>query len=403
MTSGAGDNPAAWERIAELADQCVMCGLCLPHCPTYRVHRCESESPRGRIALAQALARGRLGDPQSAQAPLDHCLGCLSCEGVCPAKVHYGELISSTRALGPPSSKPSALWVRRLAATDWAVRVGGWTHRVWSSLGSPRWFLPGWLAALAVGVPPARSAPTSNLANAGSASGNRWLFTGCAAAAIDQPARSAAAELLAALGISVTTHPHTGCCGQMHRAAGDFDQSQRLAKRLAQRLDESGVTQLLSLGSGCHAQLCRATGGGRVADLGRFLDQLPALKQARFRPLPLRAELHLPCSQRSDVKDTQSWRSLLSRIPQLQLNVINSGPSCCGAAGTHCLEQPETAATLRNELIDGLDPAAELLLTTNPGCAMYLRAGLVQRSSPRRVVHPVQVLAEQLELEPTDE
>ena len=75
-----------------------MCGLCLPHCPTYQLHHSEAESPRGRIALMQALASGRLEASEALRGHLNSCLVCRACEKMCPSKVPYGQLIDTTRA-----------------------------------------------------------------------------------------------------------------------------------------------------------------------------------------------------------------------------------------------------------------------------------------------------------------
>ncbi|MDW8480132.1 MAG: (Fe-S)-binding protein [Xanthomonadales bacterium] len=76
----------------------MRCGLCLPHCPTYRLGREEGESPRGRIALAAALARA----PALAADPglgrhLGSCLACGACERVCPAEVRFDALLVEAR------------------------------------------------------------------------------------------------------------------------------------------------------------------------------------------------------------------------------------------------------------------------------------------------------------------
>ena len=39
-------------------EACIRCGLCLSVCPTYGETLLEEESPRGRIALAKAVAEG---------------------------------------------------------------------------------------------------------------------------------------------------------------------------------------------------------------------------------------------------------------------------------------------------------------------------------------------------------
>ena len=88
--------------LVALADRCVQCGLCLPHCPTYQLDRHESESPRGRIAYARAVATGALAPTPVGDLHLDHCLGCRRCEPVCPAGVRYGELLVAARAAQAP-------------------------------------------------------------------------------------------------------------------------------------------------------------------------------------------------------------------------------------------------------------------------------------------------------------
>ena len=78
--------------------QCIHCGMCLPTCPTYDETKLERNSPRGRIALMRTIAEGRLEVTQAFGRELYFCLGCLTCETVCPAGVRYGEMFEHGRA-----------------------------------------------------------------------------------------------------------------------------------------------------------------------------------------------------------------------------------------------------------------------------------------------------------------
>ncbi|MFY9974189.1 MAG: 4Fe-4S dicluster domain-containing protein, partial [Chromatiaceae bacterium] len=86
------------EQLLDLADQCVKCGLCLPHCPTYSQLANEGDSPRGRIALIQGWASGQLPLTASLAAHLDRCLTCRACEGACPSLVAFGRLMDGSKA-----------------------------------------------------------------------------------------------------------------------------------------------------------------------------------------------------------------------------------------------------------------------------------------------------------------
>src|SRR5436190_5947554 len=80
----------------ELAS-CVSCGLCLPHCPTYRVTGDESASPRGRIS---AMRQVEAGAPMSGAFMefMDLCVQCRGCEAACPSGVPFGRLMEGARA-----------------------------------------------------------------------------------------------------------------------------------------------------------------------------------------------------------------------------------------------------------------------------------------------------------------
>ena len=97
----------------EALNACVSCGLCLPHCPTYRVTGDERMSPRGRIALMRSVDTKEFNPTPEWIHSMDTCVQCRGCETACPSAVPFGELISDT--------KKALASVRKLPLT---IRIG---------------------------------------------------------------------------------------------------------------------------------------------------------------------------------------------------------------------------------------------------------------------------------------
>src|SRR5213082_171538 len=90
----AGPDRPSWDLYAT----CVHCGLCLNHCPTYRVLGMEMDSPRGRIYQVLQVDAGRLAIGDSFVTHIDRCLDCRACETACPSGVQYGHIVERARA-----------------------------------------------------------------------------------------------------------------------------------------------------------------------------------------------------------------------------------------------------------------------------------------------------------------
>lgn len=370
---------AAVDPLVALADRCVQCGLCLPACPTYGHDRLEAESPRGRIALARAWSLDAIEPTAVGDAHLDHCLGCRSCEAVCPAGVEYGALLVETRrrqrARRPPGLR------QRLAETLVArprllARLLG-LYRIAHPL------LPADWRPLPAPPAPLKPAPVANRP----ATGRAALFVGCVAGPYEGAARAALTRLCAALSVELVVPAAQGCCGSLHAHAGDPARAGRLAA--ANRAAFSGHDRVLTLASGCHESVAAAAGAATM-DALVFLDAHRA--RLRFVERRERIALHLPCTQRNVVKSVPALRRLLAQVPGLTVVELDAGFGCCGAAGLQMLTEPERATDYRQPLLEQLAASgASLLLSANIGCRLHLAGG-----TPLPVRHPLEFLADAL-------
>lgn len=369
---------SAQDRLLALADRCVQCGLCLPACPTYGLERTEAESPRGRIALVRAWELGTIAATAVADRHLDHCLACRSCEAVCPAGVAYGELLVAARARQRP--RRGRTW--RQAAIEW---LAAHSRTLAAALGLYRWAFPALPPALRpLPRPPARGPRHSS--SPGPAAETVALFTGCVAGPYEAGLRDAVAVLCAATGTAILPAAHQTCCGALHAHAGDMETSQRLAAINRQALAAAGT--VLTVASGCHDALEHAlSGGAATTDAIVFLHERAG--RLRFKPHRERVALHLPCTQRSVVKSVAALRSLLARVPELEVVELTAGHGCCGAAGTQMLLDAFRAATYRQPLVDAFERSgATRLLSANIGCRLHLA-----NATTKPVQHPLELLA----------
>lgn len=393
------------------ADLCVKCGLCLPHCPTYRETQHEGDSPRGRIALMQALATDFIPLTSTLERHLDGCLGCRACEPACPAHVPYGQLIdagrelllqkkpqraSAMRWLAPWLIEPRLrnmlgffLWSYQRSGLQWLVRstrlLGrGRMARLESLL--PRLTLPRRFHA---------SAPAPQVS----------LFTGCTGTWADRETLDAALQLVKRLGIATDVPSSQTCCGALHQHAGMKAGAATLARKNFAAFGLS-AHPVLCTASGCtatlqeYAQIAGAGGANfsqRVQDISAFL--LSHWKaDVRLKPLHARVALHTPCTMKNVVKQVDATRALLQKIPGLELIELDARASCCGAAGSYLIQQPEMADRLLEEKLNAtLRIAPDYIVSSNIGCTMHLIAGLRRRGGLRvPVLHPVTLLARQL-------
>lgn len=400
--------------------------MCSPHCPTYAISQDENESPRGRISLISALLKNQIPFDERLAEHLDHCLECRACEHYCPSGVPFGAIMDETRNLLEPQRPPSLSRRRQ----GWALatipekprlqRMLRWLRRYqrWGIQSAMR--TSGLLRLLDLAKVEALLPPIPAPASwqeyyppRPPARGNVALFTGCLNDSLGKKGLESAIQILNVLGYGVIVPAEQGCCGALHRHSGHSQKAHQLAVHNLKIFASLEIEAVLHTATGCTTALAEYADlpdlpeamrdaaqrfAAKVADINHFLLQVEWPSGVHCRPLPQRVAVHTPCSQVHVLRQGSASVRLLQRIPSLEPVPLPDNERCCGGAGGYLLTQPEWAARLRETKIDHLAKlGADIVVTSNIGCALQLRAGLQARGMDIKICHPVELLAQQLE------
>ncbi|MHB1621193.1 MAG: (Fe-S)-binding protein [Sulfuricella sp.] len=399
----------AFPDLVNESARCVACGLCLPHCPTYRKTLSEADSPRGRIALMQGVLERRIPANERFQAHIDLCLACRACENVCPNNVEYGRLISGVRGIVEKSRRRNVL--RRLgrhilvdgvATRPSMLRLVGGALRTWQAMaGKAGWLMRFGLMRIASRLPPLRPQPVWKAVYpaAGKVRGEVGLFLGCVARVADAETLSASIFVLNRLGYTVHVPPRQGCCGAMHASLGEPEKVRVFEEQNLRAFAGLNLDAVISTAAGCGAALKNYPQdfAGRVKDISEFLGEAGGWEEAGIAPLAEKVAMHEPCLMRNVLHCQDQPYDLLRRIPGVTVVPLAGNDQCCGAAGIYFLTQPAMAASLLADKIQAVKAGgAQILATSNIGCALHLAVGLKAAGIEIVVVHPITLLARQM-------
>ncbi len=414
MSNGdTGDLPPVKEN------KCAKCGACTAVCPVYRVSGNESYSARGKQHLAEVFA-----DRQPSPVFEDiysKCLLCGACSTVCPRKLDISEEVAAAR------STFSAFYGEHGYQKFLARKVLGQPVLLGAArlLGRPAADLLGRRLPADSGLRlrlAMFNEPSGPIDDDAALEGARpqlgdlkeiAYFPGCAARYLYPEIVTEIENVLAGFGYRLRAPRGQACCGLAMQAAGKPKEARRAARKNIAALEQTGGPILVSCGS-CYAQLAsyrhlfaddttwrqRAEAiSGRVVEISRFIDDLLTGRpvSGRSETTNLRVFYHDPCHLRYEAGITAEPRSILRRLPGVELLELPDGPQCCGQGGLFHVGAPELSAAIRDDLggkILALKP--DVITTTCSGCLMQLKTAMAAAGRDVPVIHLTKLVNQRL-------
>ena len=425
---------------------CIHCGLCLSSCPTYLETGDENDSPRGRIYLMRAMEDGRLGLGVAAVRHIDLCLGCRACEAVCPSGVQYGELLEHTRdhiekhyRRSPFQNFLRHVAIEKVFPVPWRMKLAlapvKWVRALRAERLLPKFarealsLVPE--TASQVTLPefsPARASHQQREAEETTRPGDGpdpaggfrarpcrvGFVSGCVMSVLFGRTNANSVRLLNRAGCDVVVPRGQSCCGALFAHSGNLERARHCARRNIELFEQHDLDAVIINAAGCgstlkeYGQLLRgdpawaergAKFSSKVKDLTEWLvefrvpdsgfgardfDESPVA----HRPSPITVTYHDACHLAHPQRITKQPRHLVRMPAGINFVELPESDLCCGSAGSYNLTEPEMAGRLQRRKVENiLKTGAQMVVTTNPGCILQIRAGLKKAGANIEVLH----------------
>lgn len=378
---------------------CVQCGLCLPHCPTFRVTGLETSSPRGRIAAMRSVQAGETPVQGDFTRFTDECLACRACEAACPSSVPYGRLIEAARIQTEAARPAGERTVRRtgigVIGHRRLTRLMGFGLAVTQALRLDR-LMP---ARLRLATPRVTLRGMRTPLPASTGEGPvAMLLTGCVMDIAFRPVHRATIDALVRAGYRAVVPEGGGCCGALAAHAGEVHSARALAKQRIAELEQAEVIVVDSAGCSAHMR----TYGHLLADDPAWAARAQAVAAKVRDAVEIEAPPGRTVHERVAVHDACHHLHAQGIGPEVRRTLraagatpvdLGDGGRCCGAGGIYNVLEPEMAATLGEQKARAIiATGADVVAVANPGCAIQIANHLKALGSDVQVRHPLEIV-----------
>ena len=365
-------------NLESILNDCIHCGLCLPTCPTYRETGLEAESPRGRIMMMDAALKGELKSQDSFNEHVSTCLGCYTCETVCPSGIEYGDLLAHCQSeLLKPSHSFKTSILLKIVNRPWLLQIMGFlgaliqrlkidvvlkkiSHQFW---GFPNLPFQGFKNS-AEEIYPAIGETVGTVA----------FFTGCVMDNLYPNIHEATMRILQWNGYEVHIPKSQGCCGALHHHVGKTKNAEDMQTQNIQAFQWVDAVILNSAGCGAELKNYPDAFASKVKDISEFLAtiDLKLPENIPHQKAIYDAPCHLIHAQKIDLQP----RYILEKFG-IELIDYPQSNLCCGAAGSYTLDKSKMSNEILKTKMDDIQhhSVGGLIITANPGCQIQLQKG----------------------------